>query len=316
MINRILIRVKIIQILFSFYKNEKKSETAVENELFFSIEQAYNLYNFLLLLSIEITEYAKNRIELGKKKLRPTPAELNPNTRFVDNSFIKQLSENIQLKKYVEEKNLSWNENPELVKAIYEKIIASDYYADYMNAKESSYKDDKDLWRKIYKKTILVNEDLDSALEDMNLYWNDDMDFVISFILKTIKQFEENKGASQELQPMFKDEEDKDFASDLLLETLREEHKYRALIDEYTKNWDFDRIAFMDIVIIQVALAELHNFPAIPVNVTLNEYIELSKYYSTEKSNTFINGVLDNIVENLRKDNKITKIAFYTPIKK
>ena len=316
MINRILLRIKIVQIIYSFYKNEKTSEVAVKNELLFSIEQTYNLYNFLLLLAIEITEYAQNKLEMGKKKLRPNPEDINPNMRFVENAFIKQLSSNIQLKKYVEEKKISWHEHTQVIKSIYENLIKSDYFIEYMQKPSTSYKEDKDIWRKIFKKTILTNEELENTLEDINLYWNDDADIVVSFILKTIKQFEEEEGVSQALQPMFKDEEDKDFATTLLLETLREEHKYRALIDEHTKNWEIDRIAFMDIIIMQIALAEIYNFPNIPVNVTLNEYIEISKTYSTEKSSTFINGVLDNIVTKLKKENAITKIAYYIPNKK
>ena len=311
MINRILLRIKIVQIVFSFYKNDKNTEKAVENELFLSIEQTYKLYNFLLLLAIEITDVAQNRIEKGKRKLRPTPAELNPNMRFVENAFIKQLSSNIQLKKYIETQKISWADYPETIKKLYEEIVNSDYYAEYMNAPTTSYGEDKDIWKKIFKRTILVSEELDETLEDINLYWNDDIEIVISFILKTIKQFEENEGAFQPLQPMFRDEEDKEFARELLLETLRGEKEYRALIDEHTKNWELDRIAFMDIIIMQIALAELYNFPGIPVNVTLNEFIEISKLYSTEKSGTFINGVLDNIVEKLRNENKLTKIALY-----
>jgi N utilization substance protein B len=311
MINRILLRIKIVQIVYSFYKNEKKTEIAVENELFFSLEQTYNLYNLLLLLAIEITDFATERIERAKNKLRPTPEESNPNIRFINNAFVKQLAGNKQLRKYTNDNKLSWGEHKDVIKSLYESIINTDYFAEYMNAKTNSYKDDKDIWRKIFKKTILTSEELNDTLEDMNLYWNDDVEMVVSFIIKTIKQFDEENGSEQALQPMFKDQEDKEFAKELLLETLREEQKYRKLIDEYTKNWELDRIAFMDIVIMQIALAELFNFPAIPVNVTLNEFIEISKTYSTERSNTFINGVLDKIVEELKKDNKLTKIVFY-----
>jgi N utilization substance protein B len=316
MINRILLRIKIVQIVYSYYKNEKKTEVAVENELFFSIEQTYNLYNFLLLLAVEITNHAQNRIDIGKKKLRPTPEDLNPNVRFIENSFIKQLASNVQLNKYIEEKKISWKDHPEVLKSIYEEIVTADYFTEYMQAETSSYKEDKDIWRKIFKKTILQNKELETTLEDINLYWNDDIDIVISFILKTIKQFDEENAQDQALQPMFKDADDRKFAKELLCETISDSKKYRELIDEHTKNWEIDRIAFMDIVIMQIALAELHNFPAIPVNVTLNEYIEIAKTYSTERSSTFINGVLDNIVNKLRKDNKITKIAFYVPNQK
>ena len=311
MINRILLRRKVVQVIFAFYQNEKKSERAVESELFVSIEQTYQLYHLFFLLAIAVSDYANERIEKAKRKLRPTPEEINPNMRFVKNAFVRQLATNTQLKKYAEAQNLSWAEQPEIVKSVYENLLQSDFYAEYMNAPATSYKEDKNIWIKIFKKLILTSTELEATLEDMKLYWNDDLDIVVSFMLKTIKQFEAENGATQPLLPLFKDEEDREFARNLLLETLHNEKKYRKLIEEHTKNWELDRIAFMDIIIMQIALAELHSFPAIPVNVTLNEYIEIAKEYSTEKSGTFINGVLDNIVEKLRKENKITKIAQY-----
>ena len=301
-----------MQVIFAFYQNEKKSERAVESELFVSIEQTYQLYHLLFLLAIELSNYALARIEKAQLKLRPTPEERNPNMRFVKNAFVRQLATNIQLKKYAEANDLSWVEQSDIIKSVYENLLQSDFYAEYMNTPSTSYKEDKNIWVKIFKKLVLSNKEIESTLEDMKLYWNDDIDIVISFVLKTIKQFEEENGVAQSFLPLFKDEEDREFARELLLETLRDEQKYRDLIEEHTQNWELDRIAFMDIVIMQIALAELHNFPAIPVNVTLNEYIEIAKEYSTEKSGIFINGVLDNIVEHLKKENKITKIAHYT----
>jgi N utilization substance protein B len=299
-----------VQIIFAFYKNEQKTEKAVENELFLSIEQTYNLYHLFFLLAVDVTEYALQRIEKNKRKLRPTPEEKNPNMRFVENAFAKQVAANLQLRKYAEENELSWSAQPEVVKNIYETLVQTDYYAEYMTA-PASYKTDKDLWIKIFKKLIPANADFEATLEDMNLYWNDDLDIVTSFVQKTIKQFAQENAEKQPLLPLFKDEEDRDFARNLLLETLRGEKNFRKLIDEHTKNWELDRIAFTDIVIMQIALAEIFNFPAIPINVTLNEYIEIAKEYSTDKSGTFVNGVLDNVVEKLRNENKITKIAQY-----
>ena len=296
MINRVLLRIKIVQILYSFYKGDGKSLPLAEKELFHSIERTYDLYFHLLQLSIEITQYAESRIETKRNKLRPTEEDLNPNTRFIDNKFIKQLSENIQFNDYLAKQKLSWVNHPDIVKGIYDELIATDFYSVYMNAPTADYAADKDIWRKIYKKLVLQSEEFDSSIEDQSIYWVDDLEMVISFVIKTIKRFEEEKAQDQPLLPMFKDEEDAEFARKLLRGVLTNGEKYRQMIDENTKNWELDRIAYMDILIMEVALTELLDFPTIPVNVTLNEYIEIAKNYSTEKSGTFINGVLDNIV--------------------
>lgn len=309
MINRVLIRIKIVQILYSYYKGDGKSLPLAEKELFHSIEKAYDLYFHLLALSLRITEFAASRIDVKRNKLRPTPEDLNPNTRFIDNMFIAQLAKNEQLNKYLTDKKLSWVNYPEIIKELYNEIVASDFYSEYMNAPTVGYATDKEIWRKIYKKIILMNEELDNSIEEQSIFWVDDVEVVASFVIKTIKRFESDNGAKQPLLPMFRDEEDKDFASKLLRSVLTNNKEYRELIDENTKNWELDRIAFMDIVIMEVALGEILNFPTIPVSVTLNEYIEISKGYSTEKSGTFINGVLDNIVNQLKKDNKLIKVV-------
>lgn len=307
MINRILLRIKILQILYSYYKDDSKSTDNVEKELFFSIEKTYELYHYFLLLIIELTTYAKKRIEIGKNKFRPTDKELQPNCRFAENKFAQQLTGNKQLNAYLKNKKISWTDNASVIKNLYDEILASPYFIEYMEAETDSYENDKNIWRKIFKKSILNNEDLENTLEEQSIYWNDDLDFVVSFVIKTIKKFEEESGADQALMPMFKDEEDADFARKLFRSVLGNRTNYSALIDEHTKNWEFERIAFMDVVIMEIALAELINFPTIPVNVTLNEYIEIAKTYSTEKSGTFINGVLDNIVSQLKKENKLIK---------
>ena len=311
MINRVLLRIKIIQILYSFYKGDGKSIAAAEKELFFSIERTYDLYYHLLLLSVEITQYAASRIDNKRNKLRPTEEDLNPNTRFVDNKFVQQLSRNVQFNEYLTKQKLSWVNHPDIVKELYEVLIKTDFYTVYMNSETSNYGADKDIWRKIYKKIILQNEELDSSIEDQSIYWVDDIEIVLSFVIKTIKRFDEGKAENQELLPMFRDEEDADFARKLLRSVLTNGEKYRVLIDENTKNWEIDRIAYMDILIMQVALAELMDFPTIPINVTLNEYIEIAKNYSTERSGTFINGVLDNIVGTLKKENKLIKVMIF-----
>lgn len=316
MINRVLLRTKIVQILYSYYKSDSKSLPAAEKELFHSIEKTYDLYFHLLQLSVEITRYAASQIETKRNRLRPTPEDLNPNTRFIDNSFIAQLSDNTELNDYLKAHKLSWVNHPDIIKELFEEIEASNIYSEYMNASSVDYTKDKDVWRKIYNKVILQNESLDDSIQDQNIYWTDDIEMVISFIIKTIKRFDAEKGKEQELLPMFKDQEDAEFARKLLQSVLTESDKLKEMIDKNTKNWELDRIAFMDIVIMEVAIAELLHFPTIPVNVTLNEYIEIAKLYSTEKSGTFINGVLDNIVTQLKNENKLIKVVMFTDNKK
>jgi len=316
MINRVLLRIKIIQILYSFYKSDGKSMPVAEKELFHSIEKTYDLYFHLLQLSVEITRFAADKIETKRNRLRPTEEDLNPNTRFIDNLFIAQLSKNVQFNEYISSHKLSWVNDSEIIKVLYEEVISSDFYVEYMNAPETNYSADKDIWRKIFKKIILQSEVLDDSIQDQNIYWTDDIEMVVSFIIKTIKRFDSANGEDQPLLPMFKDQEDAEFASKLMRSVLTKANTLREMIDKNTKNWELDRIAFMDIVIMEVALAELLDFPTIPVNVTLNEYIEIAKTYSTEKSGTFINGVLDNIVGQLRKENKLIKVVMFSDNKK
>jgi len=310
------LRIKIVQILYSYYKSDSKSLPVAEKELFHSIEKTYDLYYHLLQLSIEITRYASDRIETKRNRLRPTEEDLNPNTRFIDNTFISQLSGNIQFNEYLTAHKLSWVNYPEIIKELFEEVISTEFYSDYMNAETVDYASDKDIWRKIFKKVILQNENLDDSIQDQSIYWTDDIEMVVSFVIKTIKRFDLAKGEEQELLPMFKDQEDIDFASKLIRSVLTKGPALREMIDVNTKNWEIDRIAFMDIVIMEVALAELMDFPTIPVNVTLNEYIEIAKTYSTEKSGTFINGVLDNIVGQLKNENKLIKVVMFSDNKK
>ena len=308
MINRVLIRLKIVQIVYAYYQNGGKNLDTAEKELFFSLSKAYDLYNYLLLLMVEITRQAERKLNAAKSKLLPTKEELYPNMKFVANRFIAQLEINEQLQEFSETQKKTWENESEFVKSLCEKIMASDIYKEYMeNESPSSYEEDRELWRKIYKRIIFNNPELDQVLEDQSLYWNDDKEIVDTFVLKIIKRFEESNGSKQELLPEFKDEEDQDFARRLFRRTILNADYYRHLISENTRNWDLDRVAFMDVVIMQIALAEILSFPNIPVSVSLNEYVEIAKLYSTPKSGSFINGTLDGIVNALKKDNKLIK---------
>ena len=307
MINRVLIRLKIVQIIYAYYQNGGKNLDTAEKELFFSLSKAYDLYNYLLLLMVEVTKQANKRLNAAKNKLVPTKEELFPNTKFVENRFIAQLEVNKQLLEFSNNQKKTWENEADFVKTLCDKILESDIYKEYMASETSSYEEDRELWRKLYKNIIFNNIELDQVLEDQSLYWNDDKEIVDTFVLKTIKRFDEKNGAKQELLPEFKDEEDQDFARRLFRRTILNADYYRLLISENTKNWDLDRVAFMDVVIMQIALAEILSFPNIPVSVSLNEYVEIAKLYSTPKSGGFINGTLDGIVNSLKKENKLTK---------
>ena len=305
MVNRILIRIKVVQIVYSYLVNKDKSIDTSEKELFFSLEKAYELYHRLLLLMIELTDAQNKRIENARFKYTATAADKNPDTRLINNRFIAQLRENKMLKEYVDRQSVSWVNEPDFIRILLDRLLASDLYKTYLTSEEDSYAVDQDFWKKAFKHIIVENEDLSEILEAQSLYWNDDLETISTFVLKTIKRFDQSKGAEQELLPMFKDDEDAEFAKMLFRKTLMNVDVNKALIDQHTKNWEIDRVAFMDIVIMLVAIAEIKSFPTIPVKVTLNEYIERAKAYSTIKSGHFINGILDAIASQLKKDGSL-----------
>ena len=307
MINRVLIRLKVVQILYAYYQNGGKSVEAAEKELFYSLSKAYDLYNYLLLLMVEVTRFADRRIDNRRHKLRPTYEDLNPNTRFVDNAFMAQLAQNKQLAEYAANQKRSWDDVSEFVKRLFERIEQTKTYQEYMAKETLAYEDDRELWRKLYRTVIAQNDELDELLEEQSLYWNDDKAIVDTFVLKTIKRFEPENGADQELMPEYKDDEDKEFARKLFRNAIANAEAYRKMMENNAKNWDMERLAFMDILIMQVALAEICSFPTIPTTVSLNEYVEVAKMYSTPKSGSFINGMLDTIVNQLKKENKLNK---------
>ena len=307
MINRVLIRLKVIQVIYAYYQNEGKSVEAAEKELFYSLSKAYDLYNYLLLLMVEVTRFADRRIDNRRHKLRPTYEDLNPNTRFIDNAFIAQLAQNKQLEEFSANQKRSWEDESEFVKRLFSLIEETKAYQEYMAKETLTYEDDRELWRKLYRNVIAQNEEIDEILEDQSLYWNDDKTIVDTFVLKTIRHFEAENGAEQELLPEFRNDEDREFARKLLRNAITHADAYRKLMENNAKNWDMERFAFMDILIMQVALAEIFSFPSIPTTVSLNEYVEVAKMYSTPKSGSFINGMLDTIVNQLKKENKLSK---------
>ncbi len=307
MINRVLIRIKVLQILYAYYQNGANDLKVAEKELLFSLQKSYDLYHYFLLLIIDITNLQERIQDNRKHKYMPSQEELNPNMKLVNNRFTKQLSENISLKNYVQEHKLSWMNDQDFIKSVLDLILSSEIYTEYLQNPEDSYEADKTFWRSIFKKLLLENEMVIDYLEDKSIYWNDDIDLIGSFTIKTIKRFDENEGRNQALMPMFKDTEDRMFAVKLFRESILHGPEYRERISRHMKNWETERLANIDFVIMQVALAEIVNFPTIPINVSLNEYIDTAKYYSTPKSGTFINGILDSVVDELKKEKRLFK---------
>lgn len=307
MINRVLIRIRILQIFFSWSQRESMDLKKAETELFFSLQKSYDLYHYFLLLILELTDEYDRRIEQRKSKLLPSEQDLNPDTQLLDNKFMLQLRSNLRFNKYIKDRPFLWSNHDSFVRTLLGEILESDLYKEYCQQTDRTYDVDKDFWRKAFKQFITANEELDSILEDESIYWNDDIEIVKSFVLKTIKQFDESNGEYQELLPMFRDEEDSDYASDLLRNTMLNAKEYWNIIEKYTVNWESERIAQMDMVIMQIAIAEIMTCPSIPISVSLNEYINIAKSYSTAKSSSFINGILDAVVKELKESKKLLK---------
>jgi transcription antitermination protein NusB len=307
MISRRLLRVKILQILFAYYKSENESLNNVEKELLHSINKAYELYHYLLLLPIELADYAESKIQLARQKHIASHEDLNPNTKFVNNALVKLLRENDALTEYASKHKIGWGQYPELIRNLYQKVVSTDYFQAYMDSSSTTFNDEKQLVINVLSKELEDFDEFYQYLEEQSIYWNDDLEFMLSMVVKTLKKFCEGQPSSTALFSMYRSDDDEDYIKRLLRKVIQYHDENVKLIEEYTKNWDVERIASMDILILELALTEIKEFPSIPVKVSFNEYIEIAKYYSTEQSSTFINGVLDKIIQTLRKKNLVAK---------
>ena len=306
MINRELIRIKVVQLSYAYYQNGSKNIDTAEKELMFSLSKAYDMYNYLLALIVGITREARRHVEVAEARAKREGTAL-PSTKFIYNRFALQLEQNKMLNDFMETQKKSWDDQPEFLKKIYLQITESEIYKDYMDSADDDYQADRELWRKLYRTLIENNPDLDALLEEQSLYWNDDKEVVDTFVLKTIKRFEEKNSASQELLPEYDSEEDKDYARKLFRATILNGEEYQHYMSEASRNWDFSRLAYMDIVIMQIAIAEMMTFPSIPISVTINEFVELAKLYSTPRSAGYINGMLDAIAHHLVETGRLMK---------
>ena len=314
MINREIIRTKIVQLTYAYYQNGNKNIDSAEKELFFSLSKAYDLYNYLLALIVAVTKEARRRNEVLTTRAQREGTPL-PSQKFTLNRFALQLEENKALNEFISTLKHTWSDDQEFVGKLYELIENSEVYQAYMTSDEDSYDADRELWRKIYRTLIQNNPELDSVLEEVSLYWNDDKEIVDTFVLKTIKRFNEQDGTKQELLPEWDSDEEKDFARKLFRSAILNADEYQRYMSEASRNWDFSRLAYMDVVIMQIAIAEMLTFPNIPISVTINEFVDLAKLYSTHKSGGYINGMLDAIARHLIDTGKLTKFIDPRPEK-
>ena len=306
MISRRMLRIKVVKALYAHMKSDADSLMASEKMLVTSIDKTYDLYFLLMSLVVEMAQYAEQRQEAAKNKKLPTYEDLNPNRKFVDNAVIRLLAQSDSVNDYLAARKLSWAKYPELVKALYTQLEQSDYFKKYMTSQESSFREDLALITEFYTRELEESEILESALDEMSILWNDDLGFALIMVTRTLSNMRASH-TDVKVLPKFKSIEDLDFARELFAKAAVNFDNYQEEIEKYTRNWDVERIAFMDNLIMATAVAELVTFPSIPVKVTLDEYIEIAKYYSTHGSSTFINGILDKIVASFTEEGKINK---------
>ncbi|HOW25704.1 MAG TPA: transcription antitermination factor NusB [Bacteroidales bacterium] len=309
MLSRRHIRIKVMQALYAFTINGGPDILKGESELIRSILRLHDLYAYQISFLIEIFDFARQRMEEAKLKFLPTEEDLHPNTRFVDNRIIHQLTSNIDFCRRSDQLRISWKEEEELVRRLYHSIRGSELYKEYMSSPENNYQLDREFIQKLISEHINSEEALISFYEEKSIHWANDYSAAYYYIDKTISALEEDMHRSDPLPglPPEPEEEDRDFAVSLYRQTIRHSDEYGKMISDRTLNWDTERIAMLDMLLLKMAIAEFLEFPTIPVKVSFNEYIEISKEYSTPKSKVFINGILDKLITELTQENKIKK---------
>lgn len=308
MINRRHIRVKVMQSVYAMLQSHNDDIIREEKFLKHSVLKMFDLYVLNLQLLVEVQKLAAKKMALAKKKILATASDLKPNTKFIENKLINTIAESISIESYVELNSLNnWEENSEYVKIIFEELQKSNLYKKYLATEESSFKVDKGFVVDFFKEIIAPNEKLAEYYEDKMISWVDDIPFVNTWVVKTLSKQKAN--GLFVLGALYKDKDDEDFVSDLFRKTVLKQAEYEKDISDKTPNWESDRIAEIDMILIKMSITEFINFPSIPTRVTINEYIEISKDYSTSKSSYFINGVLDKISKEFIASNKIVKIG-------
>ena len=309
MINRVLIRAKVVQMLYAYMvSKDAMTLTTAKKELTKSLDKSYELYNALLKLMIELTDVQDLRLDEAKHKFLPTEEDLNPNMRFVENEFVKRLRADQTLADFVDDKKINWRDDELFVRLLLDKILRSEEYQEYMEMPKTSLVRDGEVWYQLMKKVVLPDENLLEHLQSMSVYYtDDDLQIMGQFVMKTIRRFEDEE--AQPILPQYKNDDDSKFGEQLFSKAVADMDENNSYIDQFvkTEKWDVERIALMDRVVMCTALTEIRNYPSIPVNVSLNEYIELAKDYSTPRSGQFVNGILNAVVNKLRADKVIIK---------
>lgn len=310
MLNRRHLRIKVLQALYAYFQSDEENYARTEKELMASVEKMYDLYIYLFLTFDEIRNIALHRIDENKKKLMPTKEDLHPNMKFVNNTLIQQIQDSTELRKVSETRKVNWvgDLNKEMFRKMLISIRESETFTIHMNNGIDGYEEDRQFLIEIFKAEIANSALLFNFFEESSIFWMDDIDLTCSMVIKTLKSMQE--GEPLELLPLFKpDDDEKEFIIELLRKAIEMNSSNEILIDELTENWELDRIAKMDVILMKMAVTELQVFQNIPTKVTLNEYIEISKFYSTPKSNGFINGILDKAIDRLTKEKKILKVG-------
>ena len=313
MINRTLVRTKVVQTLFAHYKSSDRTSLSARKTLLNKFSSTYSLYMMMLSFADELTTYAEEQIAENQRRATVLHQTYNANRNFVNNRIAQQLFNNRRLRNYMENEHLRWDVGMSAVEYTYKMLIDSPFYKEFMELETPTYEDEQTLWRKIYGTLLLESEELTSALEEMEVAldhegWTTDIDMVITYVIKTIKRFKASDGDELPLLDMFGSEEELTFAKDLLHWSIEQSEENKSLIAKSLQNWEADRVAYMDQIILLVALAEIRNCNEIALEISMNEYIEIAKEYSSDKSYIFINGVLNRIVNDLRADNQLFKV--------
>ena len=310
MLNRRLLRVKVMQALYAFFQSAGNDIGRAERELFLSIERVYDLYLHYLMLPAELLQVAEVQMEEARNKILPTEEDLNPNRKFIDNPVIHKLATNRHLLYAAEKSKVSWSKDQDLVKLIWKKIKESQLYREYMISADDSEALHRNFLMKIYSSLLLDSDLLYSHFQERSIYWEEeDSDFALHMAIRFIKKIKAKEENAEKLPPMYKDEEDRDFVKNLLRKTISHNKENDELVASKASNWEIERIAVLDVIIMKMAITEFLHLPTIPVKVTLNEYIEISKFFSSPKSKMFINGILDKLLISFKEESRIRKVG-------